>query len=264
MKLRPLLSAAVLAVGLTSAANAQVTGKITFDGKAPAPKKVNIGGVAQCAAMHPNGLTEESLIVAADKGLKNALVAIKVPGAKAPADAAVLDQKGCQYVPHVLPVMVGQPIKVKNSDPFLHNVHSFPETNKGFNFGQPNIDPGKDVGAMKAAEPIRVKCDVHPWMNAYIVVLDTPFFAVTGDDGTFSIKDVPNGAYDAVIWHEKTGETTVKVTVKDGKAEIKQALKREEEAALDIKTVELTSLTGEQKATCPTCAKAEAAKAKVD
>lgn len=270
MKLRSLLSAAaVLALGLTSgAAHAQVTGKITFDGKAAAPKKLNIGGVAQCAALHPNGLVDESLIVAADKGLKNAVVAIKVPGAKVPDAPAVLDQKGCQYVPHVVPMMVGQKLQVKNSDPFLHNVHGFPDANKGFNFGQPNIDPGKDIPPMKAAEFFRVKCDVHPWMSAYFAVLDTPFFAVTSDDGSFSIKDVPNGAYDVIIWHEKTGETTAKVTVKDGKAEIKQALKREEEANLDrqIKTVELTSLSSAvtEKKSCGNCCNKTETKAKVD
>src|SRR5207253_5146193 len=97
------------------------------------------------------------------------------------------DQKGCMYSPHVLAMMVGQDLVVKNSDPFLHNVHSLAQSNVAFNQGQPNIDPGKDMGPQKSAETFHVKCDVHPWMSAYVAVLDNPFFDVTKDDGSFNI-----------------------------------------------------------------------------
>ena len=104
----------------------------------------------------------------------------------------MLDQKGCQYVPHVLAVMVGQPIIVKNSDPFLHNVHSLAIDNPAFNFGQPNKStPAARSPPMKVAERFKIKCDVHPWMSAYVNVFEHPYFAVTKEDGTFAIPGQP-------------------------------------------------------------------------
>ena len=133
MKVRSILSAAALAVGLATFAHADVNGKVTYEGKAPAMKKINMGTVPACANQHPQGVTEETLVVGKNKELANAVVSLKNPpaGGKVPSTAAVLDQKGCQYHPHVLAVMIGQEVKVKNSDPFLHNVHGMPEDNPG-------------------------------------------------------------------------------------------------------------------------------------
>jgi len=233
MNVRSILSAAVVAVGVASFAHADITGKITYEGKAPAMKKINMTAVPACAAQHPQAVTEETLLVGKNKELANAVVSLKNPpaGGKVPSETGVLDQKGCQYHPHVLAVMIGQNVAVKNSDPFLHNVHGLPEENPGFNFGQNNVDNGRPIPKMKAPEYFRVKCDVHPWMAAQFAVFNHPFFGTTGEDGTFTIKNVPDGTYDVIVWQEKLGEQEGgKVTVKGGKGELNFAMKPAEEA----------------------------------
>src|SRR5258705_727598 len=167
MKVRSILAAAVVAVGLATVAHADVTGKVTYEGKAPTPKKINMTTVAACAAQHPQGVTEETMVVGKNKELANVIVSLKNPpaGGKPSSTPATLDQKGCQYHTHVLAMMVGQKVMVKNSDPFLHNIHGLPEENEGLNFGQNNVDNGRDITPKtKAPEYFRVKCDVHPWM----------------------------------------------------------------------------------------------------
>ncbi len=259
MKCRAILSSAVVALGLACAANADVTGKVTFEGKAPAPKKINMAAVAQCASQHPQGVFEETFVVGKNKELANVVVSLKNPpaGGKVPAEPAVLDQKGCRYSPHVLAVMIGQDILVKNSDPFLHNVHGLPEENPGFNFGQNNIDPGRKIEKMKAVEYFRVKCDVHPWMMAHFAVFNHPYFGVSGADGTFTIKGVPDGNYDVVAWHEKLGENEAKLSVKDGKGELNIVMKPSEEAAAapaaGDKVVVIKSSTNAAKEPCTDC-----------
>ncbi len=232
MKVRSILSAAVVAVGVVTFAHADVTGKVTYDGKVPTQKKINMVAVQACANQHPQGVTEETMVVGKNKELANVVISLKNPpaGGKPPTTPAVLDQKGCQYHPHVLAVMIGQEVKVKNSDPFLHNVHGLPEENPGFNFGQNNVDDGRAVPKMKAPEYFRVKCDVHPWMSAHFAVFNHPYFATSAEDGTFAIKGVPDGSYDVVVWHEKLGEQEAKVTVKDGKGELNVTMKPSEDA----------------------------------
>jgi hypothetical protein len=128
------------------------------------------------------------------------------PAAPAPSPA-MLDQKGCQYRPHVLAVRVGQPIVVSNSDGFLHNIHSLSFANPPFNFGQPTRDPGRNIGPLKAVEVFKVKCD-HA------------FFAVTKEDGAYAIPGgLPDGTYALMAWHEKLGEKRIAVAVKGGKAD---------------------------------------------
>jgi hypothetical protein len=123
-----------------------------------------------------------------------------------------LDQVGCQYVPHVLGVQVGQPLTIRNSDGLLHNIHPSPTVNKEFNVGQPrNMDTTRTFDQVEMGIP--VSCEVHGWMSAYINVLDHPFFAVTGDDGSFTIKGLPPGDYTLEAWHEQYGPQTMQVTV---------------------------------------------------
>jgi hypothetical protein len=106
---------------------------------------------------------------------------------------------------------------VKNSDPFLHNIHTLPEKNEPENKAQPNLDPGSRLKTPREPEYFRVKCDVHPWMNAWIAVIDNPFFAITGKDGKFTLpKGLPDGQYTITAWHEKYGEQTGKLLVQDG------------------------------------------------
>jgi len=213
--------AAAAGLGVSASAFADIKGTVSFEGNAPEPEQIDMSAVKECAMQHPDGAFDESLVVA-DGKLANVIISVKdaPAGGKARTETAFLDQKGCQYKPHVLAVQVGQPIKVRNDDPFLHNVHSLAIDNPAFNFGQPNVDQGKPVDPMKVAERFKIKCDVHPWMGAHISVFEHPYFAASKEDGTFTIPgNLPDGEVTLVAWHEKLGEQEFKVTVAGGKAE---------------------------------------------
>jgi plastocyanin len=175
-----------------------------------------MGADPSCAAQHPAPALDEEVTLGPGGELANVIVYVKnAPGNyPAPTTPAVIDQKGCKYIPHVSAVQAGQPIQIKNSDPTLHNVHAMPETNKGFNIGQPvqgMVSPAKfDKVEMK---PFRIKCDVHGWMKSYMAVLPHPFHSVSQMNGTFNIANLPPGNYTLVAWHEKYGEQEQQVTV---------------------------------------------------
>jgi hypothetical protein len=208
------------AKGQATSGTVSVKGVVHLDGKAPDVKEIDMSGVKECAAKHSDPVPEQSILVDDKGNLKNVVIYVSA-GLNGtfdpPAEAAVLDQKGCMYEPHVLPVMVGQKIVVRNDDEFLHNVHSLASTNPPFNFGQPTKDDGKPVEPLKAVETFRVKCDVHPWMSAYIVGLENPFFGVSGEDGSFSIANLPPGEYTLTAWHEQLGSKEIPVKVEAGK-----------------------------------------------
>jgi hypothetical protein len=129
-----------------------------------------------------------------------------------PKDKVKFDQLGCVYSPHVLGIQAGQEVEVVNSDPTLHNVHSLSKANPSFNVAQPK--KGMTLTKKFDKEEIfKVKCEVHTWMGAYMGVFNHPFFAVTGDDGSFSLNKLPAGDYTLEAWHEKYGTQTMKVTV---------------------------------------------------
>jgi len=199
-----------------------ITGTIKFDGDVPAREKVDLSPDPYCKENHgAEGMAiPGGIIKGANGGLKNVFVQITgVPDVKreAPTTPVELDQHGCTYVPHVFGVMKKQPIKIINSDATLHNIHAQPKSNKEFNLAMPNKDDTREQEFKKPEEAIHIKCDVHPWMSAYCFVMDHPYFAVTGDDGSFSIpSDLPDGEYGIKVWHETLGEQTGKVTVKDG------------------------------------------------
>jgi plastocyanin len=224
MKARRMLSALALAAGfgLSSVSFADITGSVKFDGEAPEPAQIDMSAVKECASQHPDGAFDESLVVA-DGKLANVVVSVKADNlqGEVPKEPVTLDQKGCQYHPHVVAVMVGQSLLVKNDDNFLHNVHALSIDNPAFNFGQPTKDTnGRKVDPMKTAERFKVKCDVHPWMGAQVAVFEHPYFAVSKEDGTFKIPgNLPDGEYTLVAWHEKLGEQEAKVMVSGGKAE---------------------------------------------
>src|SRR5687767_4831070 len=250
------VSAFALSAAIASVVSADITGSIKLDGPAPEAKEIAMDADAGCKAQHADPVMDPS-VVAGEKGeLANVIVFIKAEdpaalGGEAPKDPVVLDQKGCMYTPHVLTMTVGQDLTVKNSDGFLHNVHSLAVTNPAFNFGQPNKDPGKKVPEQpKATETFRVKCDVHPWMSAYIGVFEHPFHAVSGEDGKYTIKGkLPDGEHTLMFVHEKFGEKEEKITVKDGKATKDLAWKPEAALAEPaVKTIELAA-TAEKKST---------------
>lgn len=207
-------AAAGPAAGATGAAS--VTGKIVFEGAAPAADKFKMSADAFCAKAHPGDVTREDIAIGKDKGLANVFVYVKsgINGTyPAPAAAATIDQKGCTYHPHVFGVVAGQNIEILNSDDTLHNIHSLPEKNEAFNLGMPVKGMKYTKKFDKPEVMIRIKCDVHGWMSAYCGVLSHPFFAVTAADGTYTIKDLPAGTYTIEAWHEKLGTQTLQVTV---------------------------------------------------
>jgi plastocyanin len=131
----------------------------------------------------------------------------------APKTPVVLDQKGCIYVPHVMGIMVGQPYRILNSDGVLHNVHALPKINKGFNRAMPPTLKEASASFDKPEDIFQIKCDVHPWMNAYVGVFTHPFFSVTGKEGKFNISGLDAGTYTITAWHERLGTQTATVTV---------------------------------------------------
>jgi hypothetical protein len=226
MKLRPFALSLAVSLAASTFAFGQVTGSVKLDGKAPEPKKIDMASVKECAAQHPDPPMDESVVADDKGGLANVIVSVTpadgqaLPG-DAPADPAVLDQQGCMYTPHVLALMAGQKLVVKNSDPFMHNVHSLSEVNPAFNQAQPNKDEqGLQIENLKSPEYFHIKCDVHGWMSAYVGVFEHPYFAVSGDDGKYSFKadQLPDGEYTLTAWHEKYGKQEQKVNVAGGKA----------------------------------------------
>ncbi|HEX8071006.1 MAG TPA: carboxypeptidase regulatory-like domain-containing protein [Pyrinomonadaceae bacterium] len=206
----------------------QIIGTIAFNGNAPAPQPISMDADPACSQNNPNPHTET--VVVKDGKLANVFVYIK-DGKTAdgktistltwdtPGTEAVLDQKGCHYVPHVLGLMAGQKLKITNSDPTAHNVHPLPKTNKEFNQSQPASAPPLEASFPRAEVVIPVKCNQHPWMKAYIGVMKSPLYAVSSEDGRFTITGVPQGTYTVAALHESFGEKTMSVTV--GAKEIK-------------------------------------------
>ena len=185
-----------------------VAGKITFTGTAPKPAVVRMDSDPNCVQPGVTA-TDESVVVGSDGSLQNVFVYVKdgLGNLKFPVPTAplVLDQKGCQYRPHVFGVQAGQPIEILNSDATLHNIHAWPQANQEFNMGQA-LQGMKDTHTFTTQEiMVPFRCDVHRWMNSFVGVVAHPFFAVTGADGSFQLKGLPPGTYTIEAWHEKFG-----------------------------------------------------------
>ena len=200
----PILTAVVLfAIAPRSALSADITGKVSLKGTPKPEITLPLGDI--CGKLNPNKVTTRHYVVGADGGLANVFVYLKdAKAAPATGESPLLDQIGCIYEPYVMGVVAGQSFKVKNSDPTLHNVHSTPKINKEFNFGQPLKDQVNEKVFDQPEILVRMKCDVHPWMFAYIGVTENPYFAVTDKDGNFKISGVPDGKYTVVAYHIKT------------------------------------------------------------
>ncbi len=199
-------------------AGATITGKIKFTGARPTNPRIDMSEEAACKSKYPAPPTAETVVVNANGTLANVFVYVKAglpPSAKyqAPATPVVIDQDGCRYHPHVLGIMVGQNLEIRNSDPVLHNIKAKATKNRPFNVSQPSA--GMKTNRVFSAPEVMValECNVHGWMNAYLGVLPHPFYAVSGSDGSFSIKGLPAGTYTIEAWHEKYGTQTATVTV---------------------------------------------------
>lgn len=271
---------AVLAVSVNSVSaqgakgTGVVKGKVIFDGAPPAMKALPpMNADKVCVQANPKSPPDQATIIYKDQGNAIPYVFVYVKeGVKdkydAPADAAVINQKGCVYHPHVFGMVVGQTLEIKSEDPTAHNIHSLPKKNTEFNLAQPNVGTIKREGKETFNKPemaIKFKCDVHGWMSAWCHVMTHPFFDTTKDHyefpgaggdankakwGTFEIKNLPAGEYTLEGWHETFGTVQAKVTVKDGETqevEMKMTGKKAEGPANPSRVILASEVTGGEK-----------------
>ncbi len=203
-------------------AGATISGVIKFTGTAPEAEPILMDAEPICADKYPEGAFTELVIANSNGTLQNVFVYVKegLPDQEwpVPSEGVLLDQNGCRYHPHVLGIQAGQTLIIRNSDGILHNIHPMPVNNRPFNLGQPVVmDSEKSFPTPEVMIP--VECDVHDWMLGYIGVLNHPFFAVSGSDGSFSISGLPAGDYVVEAWHELYGTQTISVSVAEGGTE---------------------------------------------
>lgn len=214
-----------------------LTGKILFEGEAPLRKRIDMTGDANCAEIAKNPRTED--FVMANGRLANVFVYVKGGeltrfAFETPSDAVVLDQQQCQFTPRVLGIRTEQTLSILNSDPTMHNVHPAPRVNPEWNQLQMPYGTPIEKRFRRAETLIPVKCNQHPWMKAYVGVLEHPFFAVSSKDGSFSIAGLPPGDYTLVAWHETRGERSTPFSVGPGEAKSVDIL-------FDMKTSRISS-----------------------
>lgn len=195
-----------------------VTGTVNLDGAAPVLKPINMSAEPYCQKSHSSPVIPPEVVTGEKGALADVVIYIK-DGLSAdyaftsPSTSVELDQKGCMYDPHVIAVMAGQNIEVKNNDQTTHNIHPMPKDNREWNKSQPpGAAPISDSFA-RAENAIPVKCNVHPWMKSYIFVFKNPYYAVTTKDGKFELKNLPPGTYTLEAWQEKYGVVDQTVTV---------------------------------------------------
>ena len=214
-------AAPVVAVPVSLQDAGSITGVVKVV-DAPRRKKIKMDADPKCAALHAEPPLMDEVVADANGGVQYAFVWIKTglegKTLPVPSTAAVINQQGCRYEPHVLGVMVGQELTIRNSDDLLHNIHALPFENKEFNFGQPSKGMEEKKSFQKQEVMVKVKCDVHPWMSAWIGVVAHPCFSVTDATGKFDIKGVPPGKYTVEVWQEKYKSVTAEVEVKAGAA----------------------------------------------
>ena len=218
-----LTSAIELNEGSAAYKGTRVVGVITFAGAPPKKKRLDIASDPGCVAMHKVPIFDPSLVINADKSISNVFVYVKgLPTSAAPATAAILDQRGCEYIPHVIGVIAGQQVTALNSDALLHNVKFESKQNGSQNVGMPSKGMKLNIKTAKPEFGATFKCDVHPWMGAVMNVMPNQFFSVTDVQGRFEIKDLPPGTYEIGTWHERDGKgvktKTASVTVEADKS----------------------------------------------
>jgi len=202
---------------------ATISGTVKFTGKKPRSRPIDMAGAdAKCAEANDGKRLKPDTVILNDNGtLKNVFVWVKsgIEGWSFPMPEgdAMLDQKGCMYTPHVQGMRQGQTLAIKTSDPTAHNVHGYAKVNRPFNRSQPAGAANVTIKMKRdeASPPMKVKCDIHPWMNAYVAVVKHPYFSVTGDDGSFKLENLPPGTYTIEAWHEKYKVMEQTVTIGD-------------------------------------------------
>ena len=192
-----------------------ISGTVKYKGTPPPPAKLDVNKDTDVCGQTPK--INKELVVAPDGGIQYAVVSIPgIAKGKAFSDTKpVLDQKGCEYAPHIVLAPVGQQVDIQNSDGILHNIHTYSDKNPPVNIAQPKFK--KTVNAtFTTPEAVKLSCDVHGWMQGWLIVEDSPYYAVTDEKGAFKITDIPAGDYEVKVWQEKLGASTQKITVKPG------------------------------------------------
>ena len=209
---------AISGVPGTALAAGTITGTVTFEGKPPALKPLSMDADPACAKKHTAPVPSEMLALGSGNTMGNILVWVSkgLPAGKTwpvPKTPVVLDQHGCVYKPHVMGIMVGQTYRILNSDGVLHNIHTLPKVNAAFNKGMPPTLKEATTVFSKPEAVFHIKCDVHPWMSAYLAVFPHPFYSATATDGKFTISGLDPGTYEITAWHERLGTQTASITV---------------------------------------------------
>ncbi len=195
-----------------------IVGVAKFAGAVPEPKRLDADKDKDVCARDP--IFYEALIVSKEnKGIRNVVVSLtnikKGKKVEPPKTKPQLDQRGCVFLPHVLILPAGVTLEILNNDGILHNFHTYSIKNTSVNKAQPKFKK-KMKETFRAPETIKVSCDLHRWMSAWLVVTDHPYYAITDENGSFKITDVPPGTYQLQYWHEKLGKQTKEITVKAG------------------------------------------------
>ena len=210
----------VYLIYVSSVFAATITGAVKYEGKPPQFEEIKMDADPVCLTHHNSPVYPQTLVLGEGNTMGYVFVHVVSGLPKKeylpPSEPAVLDQKGCTYEPRVLGVMVGQPLKVLNPDGTLHNVHGIPKANEEFNIAMPKFrkEITRTFDNPEFMFPIR--CDVHPWMGAWVSVMGHPFFSVTKQDGLFRIENLPAGEYEIEAWHEELGAKKVSVVLVEG------------------------------------------------
>ena len=216
------LGVAVLAAGSRAGAYEVITvtdggslsGTVKYAGTPPEVPKIEVTKDSEVCGTEK---VDPKLIIGSGGAIQEVAVVVKAAKGKAltvPTEPITFDQKGCAYVPHVLAFPAGSTLAVLNSDGILHNIHVMGKDNPETNRAMPKFQKKIDWKVEKAEWPIAVKCDAHPWMHAYWLSMDQPYYAVTDADGAFKITDLPPGDYEVEVWQGELGKKTEKVTIK--------------------------------------------------
>jgi hypothetical protein len=206
---------AASAIAFAGPSGGSISGKVTYEGTPARQKPIDMSKEPGCAAQHPTPITTETVVVGPGNTLQNVVVYISAGApdeSSPPTQAVTIVQKGCQYLPHVVPMVVNQELKVVNDDANSHNIHPLAKINNEWNKSQP---PGTPPFSEKFGKPefIPVKCNIHPWMHSSFAVLKNSHYAVSGGDGGFTLPNLPPGKYTVSAWHESYGDQTQDVTI---------------------------------------------------
>jgi len=220
MRYAMLLTAAAALILAGPLAAGEITGTIVFEGEPPTMRPIDMSADPVCAEKRA-GETVRNQALVLGEGQTMANVFVEITGGlpekawPVPEEPRVLTQDGCVYKPHVFGIMAGQPLEIRNPDGTLHNVNAMPRKNMPFNIGMPRTMTETQMTFEKPEPMFAFRCDVHPWMRAYCVVTDHPFYDVTDKDGMYKIADLPPGEYEVSATHEKLGTKTATVVVKE-------------------------------------------------